>query len=336
MQDEERASEEAKIAADREEKQNKIIQSQSKKYEQYAKTKRDLNLQSMNSLQQIEVIEKNKQKIILMRENKEANFNAFRQRELANAEDDCKKIDDEPYALVDKDASGQPIDKARLKRETEKKKIKYIANTKIEEKKKQIEKNYKVSEYAILSEIKQNYKIIRKTASVNSIENPEVLRLRVENYDGNLFGWNASISFDFDTSRFYANMAFPVWPIFIGTETTLWQSAAINNKKKTIESVFTEWYNLNMNYGLVVGLHFAGFKSWLSPYIFTSGGVNYDFPTNNISGYVNGTIGLHFLGIFGINYSCEYNINKKRIQHLLGVSIGINIIKDKKINNYNY
>lgn len=506
LQDEERAREEAKIAADREEEQNKIIQSQSKKYEQYAKRQRNLSLQSMNSLQQIEVVEKNKQAILSMRKDKELNINAFREHELTNADKDCKKIDDEPYSLIDKDALGQPTSKAISERRAKKKKIMEDANTRIFEYEKQVQKNHKVFEYNLLSEIKQNYKIIRKKASVNSIDNPEVLRLRIENYDGNLFGWYASITFDFDTtnianysilipykklfnkkpdyssvnyrntveeydsyfrsnipviyavvdyyieplssdqpskyvvkilktslykielesdkptkkflskkeknlegyyeadiisdirteaekkedeqktikaaqkqiekekratrkkeqkairrkkspeaarnfftparysgfnigmqtsrfdfdtSRFYANIDFPIWPFFIGAETTLWQSEMVNNGKKSIENVFAEWYNLNMNYGLELGLHFTGFKGWFSPYIFGSGGANYDFATSNISGYVNGTLGFHFLSIFGINYSCEYNINKKTIKHLFGVSIGINIIKKK-------
>jgi len=502
LEDEERANEEARIAANRTEEQNKIIQSHSKKYEQYAKTKRNLLLKSMNSLQQIGVVEKNKQTIVLMRKDKEAHLTAFKQHELANADEDCKKIDDEPYSIIEKDASGHPTDKAISERLTKKKKIRDDADARIAAYEKQVEKNHKVFEYNLLSEIRQNYKIIRQTAFVNSIDNPEILRLRIENYDGNLFGWNASISFDFDTtnivnysilipyrklfnkkpdyssidyrntvekydsyfrsnipviyavveycveplgsdnpskyvvkilktslykiependkapkkilseaarnlegyyeadivsdirtedekkadekklakkaakqeyllekkqkqaarrktslekaknffklsrcsgfgigmqtsnfkfdtSRFYANVFFPVWPVFMGAETTLWQSTAMKGEEKSIKNIFLKLDDLNMNYGLLLGINLRGFKAWFSPYIFAGGGVNYDFTTHNITGYVNGTVGFHFLSIFGINYSCEYNISKKSIKHLLGASVGINIIKDK-------
>ena len=70
VKDEQRKEEERIKSAARTAEQNKIIQNQTKKYEQYAKMRRSLLLQSMNAADQIAVAEKNKQTILVMRQEK--------------------------------------------------------------------------------------------------------------------------------------------------------------------------------------------------------------------------------------------------------------------------
>lgn len=529
LKDEERKEEERSKAAKRTEAQNKIIQSQTEKYERYAKMRRNLILQSMNAVDQIGVAERNKQTIVAMRQEKELSIKNFKALERKNAQDDCAKIDNEPYSIVETDANGQPIEKAVAERQEKKNKIETAAAARMAAYEQKLEKEHAVFEKNLLAEINGNYRIMGKKTAVNSIDNAECIRLRVENYDGQQYGWFGTVSFDmngsniidypvfipyrnllnkkpnyssqeyretveeydsyfrnhipvvyaaveyyieplerdkpsqyavkilkttlykidtdaadappkkivtktekgvegyytaavisdirtederladlekarknsekemrdaekraltaarkertnkvkqssdaledsedssddsedeesslnkdsfimpvryngievgiqtskfnFDTSRLYASFAFPLWPFFMGFETTLWESPNAKDSKKSIKNVFDTGSALNMNYGMQLGIHFNGIRFLLSPYLYASGGLNYDFPTKTSAAYVGGSIGFHVFSIFGLNYTYEYNINRKSSRHFVGASFGIHITRTRR------
>lgn len=526
VKDEQRKEEERIKSAARTAEQNKIIQNQTKKYEQYAKMRRSLLLQSMNAADQIAVAEKNKQTILVMRQEKDLSIKNFKTLELKNAEDDCTAIDNEPYAITDTDAHGNPITRVLTERKEKKKRIMTAAYTNIAAYEQKLEKEHAAFEKKLRAELAHNYRIMGQQSSANSIDNPEFIRLRVENYDGEKYGWFGTVSFDmngsniieypvfipyrnllnkkpdyfsteyrdaveeydsyfrsnlpviyvaveyyieplerdkpsqyavkilktafykidtdssappkkiitkkekgvegyytaavvsdirtnderfadlekarkksekealnaqrqyetedralnaarkaqkeketqtaaekrdsdeksqqnklgffmpvryngveagiqtsrfdFDTSRLYASFAFPIWPFFIGFETTFWESPNVHNSKKSIETIFASAGDLNMNYGVQLGMHFAGIQYLLSPYLYASGGLNYDFPTGTPTAYIGGSLGVHILSFLGLSYTYEYNIHTKSMRHLAGFSFGVHITRKRR------
>lgn len=536
VKDEQRQEEERIKAAARTAEQNKIIERQTKKYEQYAKMRRGLLLQSMNAADQIAVAEKNKQTILAMRQEKDLSIRNFKALELKNAQDDCTKITEEPYAIIDTDAQGNPIPRVITERQEKKKKIMTAAHTRIAAYEQKLEKEHASFEKDLRAELANTYRIMGKKSTANSIDNPEFIQLRVDNYDGEKYGWFGTISFDingsniieypvfipyrnllnkkpdyfspeyrdaveeydsyfrsnipvvyaaveyyiepmerdkpsqytvkilktifykidtesdappkkiltikekeavgcytaavvsdirtneerradlekarkkyekealkaqrqyeaensalnaarkehrtedsqdstvyneisdtredtrrkneskqnkpffltparyngveagiqtsrfnFDTSRLYASFDFPIWPFFMGFETTLWKSPNVSTGKKSIANIFDNGGSgLNMNYGMRLGIHCIGIQYLLSPYLYASGGLNYDFPTGTPTAYIGGSLGVHIFSVLGLSYTYEYNIHKRSMRHLAGFSFGIHITRKRR------
>ena len=133
----------------------------------------------------------------------------------------------------------------------------------------------------------------------------------------------------------------PVYPLFLGMEVATGRSA--NRQYSKDEHISKAFEYLDSNIGFRLGYRMRGVKQgWFSPYFCVNGGISFvDHKSNisdvsqlkeNLTGYVAGSLGANFissLGIFGLSYSCEYNVITKKMQHLLGFSVGINIITEK-------
>lgn len=195
-EDEKRLNEEKESLAKRSQEANERIQEQTKKYEQYATKVRKEQMRVMSALEQIEAIEKSKQKILSMRMYKDEQIEKFKEKELKYAEEECKKIDEKPFGVAEKYANGNPIPKAVNERNESKKRIREDVNEKIANFIIQEEKRQEDFEGKILADINQNYAIMRKTKTINSVNNADILHLRVGNYDGEKCGWMANVAFD--------------------------------------------------------------------------------------------------------------------------------------------
>jgi len=194
--DEKRLQEEKDSIAKRSQEANERIKEQTKKYEQYATKVRKEQMRAIPSYQQIQEVEKIKQELLSMRIRKGEQIEKSKEKELAYAEQECQKIDAEPFTLIDKDANGNPLPERISERNEKKKKIREDANVKIEAIVLQEEKRQEIYEKKVLANINQNYTIMKKTKTVNSINDADVLHLRVGNYDGGKYGWIANVAFD--------------------------------------------------------------------------------------------------------------------------------------------
>lgn len=195
-EDEKRLQEEKESLAKRSQEANKRIQEQTKKYEQYASKVRKEQMRSISSYQQICEVEKIKQELLSMRIRKDEQIEKFREKELEYVEAECKKIDDRPFELAEKKADGQPIPRAIEERNESKKKIRDETNARIADFIKQTESQQQDYERKVFADISQNYSIMRKTKTINSVNNADTLYLRVGNYDGQKCGWIANVAFD--------------------------------------------------------------------------------------------------------------------------------------------
>ncbi len=195
-EDEKRRLEESETAAKRSKEANERILAQTKKYEQYANRVRKEQMKALSALQQIEAVEDIKQKLLSMRMYTADEIEKVKREETSYAEQECKKIDDEPLHSVDKDADGNPIPQVVAKRAEQKKKINSEAEAKIKAYVLQAEKKQEAFEKQVVYDIKKNYAVMEKTKTINSVNDADVLRIRIGNYDGVQYGWRAQISFD--------------------------------------------------------------------------------------------------------------------------------------------
>jgi len=492
-------------------------------YEEYAKKARSLSLKAMDPLGKINVVEKKKETILLMRRERDESISSFKARIEGNAKEDCEKIDSVEWKVSELTADKRPAPRAVKERAEKKRRIMNEASLKIDTYEKTTIAKEEAKEKEILQDIAQNYKIMASRNVLDSVSNPEIVRFRIGNYDGEKYGWVSNIefelgearilnysilipykalfnkkpqfnskeyqdnveeydsyfrsnipvvyasveyciepsdrrwpssyiikilstniykvqadqngktrklisdkklltglyvcddiydirsvaekkedeaieaaklariqkledkrtakilwqeekerarrepkmprelsdterkareffsparyygfaiglqggtSFDIDSARLYATLDLPIWPIFLGIESTASMSKTqledgSVNRNNFIESIDPS--KLNMNYGLRLGIHCLGYnEGMIAPYLCASGGVNYDFPTKEITGYVKGTFGIHMLYFFDINYEAEYNINKRKLVHLFGLSIGFNMPANKQ------
>ncbi len=194
QRDEANLAQEAEISLKRSKEQNAIIEKQRQEYEKKANQLRNFSFAQMDSENQIEIIEQNKQTILAMRKKMKESIFEFETLTNKNAQEDCEKIDSEPFSLVDKDAQGNPLPRILQERQTRKNAIKQEAVLKIESYKKQLNSQQIEFEKKLNTEIQNDYKMLKKTQSVSSINKQNLLR--INNYDGGLYGWETTIYFE--------------------------------------------------------------------------------------------------------------------------------------------
>ena len=132
-------------------------------------------MRSISSYQQICEVEKIKQELLSMRIRKDEQIEKFREKELEYVEAECKKIDDRPFELAEKKADGQPIPRAIEERNESKKKIRDETNARIADFIKQTESQQQDYERKVFADISQNYSIMRKTKTINSVNNRHLI-----------------------------------------------------------------------------------------------------------------------------------------------------------------
>lgn len=199
QKDEANIAQEMELSKKRTKEQNEIIEKQRREYEAKAKQLRTMSFKTMNSESQIEVIEQNKQTILAMRKKMQTSISDFTELTNKNAKEDCYKIDSEPFSAIEKDAQGNPLPRIIREREEQKNLINQEAKNKIESYKKQVNSQQEEFENKIKAEINNDYKMLKKTQSISSIDNPNLLR--INNYDGGLYGWETTISFELGNSN---------------------------------------------------------------------------------------------------------------------------------------
>lgn len=221
QKDEANFEQEIELSKKRTKEQNEIIEKQRREYEAKAKQLRTMSFKTMNSESQIEIIEQNKQTILAMRKKMQTSISDFTELTNKNAQEDCYKIDGEPFSAIEKDAQGNPLPRIIREREEQKNLINQEAKNKIESYKKQVSSQQEEFENKIKSEINNDYKMLKKTQSISSIDNPNLLR--INNYDGGLYGWETTISFELGDSS-------------IATYNSLLLYKSLFNKKPKINS----------------------------------------------------------------------------------------------------
>lgn len=162
QRDEANLAQEAEISLKRSKEQNAIIEKQRQEYEKKANQLRNFSFAQMDSENQIEIIEQNKQTILAMRKKMKESIFEFETLTNKNAQEDCEKIDSEPFSLVDKDAQGNPLPRILQERQTRKNAIKQEAVLKIESYKKQLNSQQIEFEKKLNTEIQNDYKMLKK------------------------------------------------------------------------------------------------------------------------------------------------------------------------------